>query len=449
MRPMRVGILGAGAMGLTAGYRLAQAGHEVVLIEKMELVGGLAAGFRVPSEGGDTWLERFYHHLFRSDTDIQALIDEIGLGDRLTWVKPKTSVLLQGRFHQLDDPPSVLRFEPLPLVDRLRLGGTMAYLKLQRNHRVFERTTALRWIRTYMGPRVSRLIWEPLLRAKFHDFYDRVSMAWFWSRVFCRTSQLGYVRGGFQLVYERLAELIRARGGVVRLGEEVRSVTAQPDGSIEVETDRGVQLFDQVLSTLPTRLFARVARGLPESWLARHDWGDWLGAHCVIVALDRPLLTDVYWLNVNDPGYPFLAVVDHANFMAAADYGGLHPVYLGNYLPMSSPRFQQSDAEILADFLPHLRRVNPAFDERWVKRSWVFKAPYAQPVVTLDYPSHIPGHATPLPGVFMANMFQVYPQDRGQNYSVRMANGVAALMARSPAPSSSTGSDRPAERSAP
>ena len=445
MTGMRIGILGAGAMGLTAAYGLSQAGHQVVVLEKMEVVGGLAAGFRI----GDAWLERFYHHLFRTDRAIQALIEEIGLGERLTWVKPRTSVLWQGRMHQLDDPVSVLKFRPLPFPDRLRLAASLAYLKLQRNHGVFERTTALRWIRTYMGRRVSRLLWEPLLRSKFHDFYDKVSMAWFWSRVFCRTGQLGYVRGGFQLVYERLAELIRARGGEIRLGEEVRSVASQPDGSVEVETDRGVERFDQVLSTLPTRLFARVARGLPDSWLSRHDWGDWLGAHCVILALDRPLLRDVYWLNVNDPGYPFLALVDHANFMPAGDYDGMHPVYLGNYLPMSSPRFAQSDAEILADFLPHLRKVNPEFDESWVKQSWVFKAPYAQPVVTLEYPSRIPGHETPLPGVFMANMFQVYPQDRGQNYSVKMANEVAALMASRSASAGSKGSDRPAEHSAP
>ncbi|HEY3079862.1 MAG TPA: NAD(P)/FAD-dependent oxidoreductase [Chloroflexota bacterium] len=423
---VRVGILGGGAMGLTAAYRLASAGHEVVVLEKMELVGGLAAGFKV----GDSWLERFYHHLFRSDRAIKELIEEIGLGDRLVWIKPNTSVLLGGRMHRLDDPVSVLRFGRLPLPDRLRLGAAMAYLKLQRDHRVFERTTALAWIRKAMGRRVAELIWEPLLRAKFHDYYDRVSMAWFWSRVYCRTPQLGYVRGGFQLVYERLAELVRERGGVVRLGEEVRSIASRGDGGVDVITDRGVERFDQVLSTLPTRLFARVAEGLPESWLARHDWGDWLGAHCVILALDRPLAGDVYWVNVNDPGYPFLALVDHANFMPADDYGGLHPVYLGNYLPMSSPRFTQTDEQILADFMPHLKRINPSFDQSWVKASWVFKAPYAQPVVTLDYPGHIPGHVTPLPNVYMANMFQVYPQDRGQNYSVKMANEVAELMLR-------------------
>jgi protoporphyrinogen oxidase len=420
---VRIGILGAGAMGLTAAHRLAQAGHDVVVIEKLDVVGGLAAGFRI----GDSWLERFYHHLFRSDRDVTALIEEVGLGDRLVWKKPTTATLTGQRIYQLDDPLSVLRFTPLPLVDRLRMGVALAYLKLQKDYHRFEGTTAERWIRRVMGPRVARVVWEPLLRAKFHDFHDQVSMAWFWARVFCRTPQLGYLRGGFQLLYERLADLIRQRGGQIRLGEEVSSIRVEPDGSVRVQTDRTVEHFDQVLATLPTRLFSRLAEGLPADWLSRYDWGDWLGAHCLILGLDRRL-TDVYWLNVNDPGYPFLALVEHGNYMPAADYGGLNPVYLGNYLPMSSERFAQSDEQILADYLPHLKRIRPDFDPSWVKARWAFKAPYAQPVVTQAYPTHIPPHVTPLPNVYLANMFQVYPQDRGQNYSVRMANRVAELM---------------------
>jgi len=420
---MRVGVLGAGAMGLTAAYRLAQAGHEVVVIEKMDTLGGLAAGFKI----GGAWLERFYHHLFRSDRDVTALIEELGLGDRLVWKKPVTATLWQGKQRQLDDPISVLRFDALPIVDRLRLGAAMAYLKLRKDYHRFEQTTAVEWIRRVMGPRISRVIWEPLLRAKFHDFHDRVSMAWFWARVYCRTPQLGYIRGGFQLLYERLGEEVRQRGGTIRLSEEVRAIRSLPQGGVAVETDHGVEQFDAVLATLPTRLFARLAEGLPEGWLGRYDWGDWLGAHCVILALDRPL-TDVYWLNVNDPGYPFLALVEHGHYIPPSDYGGLRPVYLGNYLPMSSERFAQSDDSIVADFLPHLRRINPEFHPSWVKDRWVFKAPYAQPVVTREYPSRIPPHETPLRGVWLANMFQVYPQDRGQNYSVRMAERVVRLM---------------------
>ena len=419
---MRIGVLGAGAMGLTAAYRLANAGHDVVVFEKQELLGGLAAGFPI----GQASLERFYHHLFQSDRTIVGLIDELGLSDRMIWAKPNTSMLVGGKAWELNSPATVLKFAPLPFVDRIRLGAAIAYLKINRDHHQFEHTTALKWIRRFMGKRVSEVVWEPQLRSKFDFYHERVSMAWFWARIFCRTPQLGYMRGGFQQFYESLGSRIRERGGDIRLSTEVTSIASDATGVV-IGTDRGEERFDQVMCTLPTRLFARLSKGLPSDWLAEYDWGDWLGAHCVILALDRPL-TDVYWLSINDPGYPYMALVEHTNFAPMADYDGLHPIYLGNYLPMSSERYTQSDESIVADYLPSLKRINPSFDPSWIKKSWVFKAPFAQPVVTQDYPRHIPPHTTPLPNVFLANMFQVYPQDRGQNYSVKMAEEVVKTM---------------------
>jgi protoporphyrinogen oxidase len=191
----------------------------------------------------------------------------------------------------------------------------------------------------------------------------------------------------------------------------------------------GDEVFDAVVATLPTRLFLRLARGLPEPYRQKHDWGDHYGAHCVILGLDRQLLRDgTYWLSVTDPGHPFLAVVEHTNFLDPADYGGLRLVYLGNYLPMSDPRFRQTDGEVLAEYLPALKRICPDFDPSWVRQSWVFKAPFAQPIVTLDYHEHIPPLKTPIPNLYLANMFQVYPQDRGQNYSIKLAYEVAQLV---------------------
>jgi protoporphyrinogen oxidase len=167
---------------------------------------------------------------------------------------------------------------------------------------------------------------------------------------------------------------------------------------------------------------------LPDEYLSRHDRGDFYGAHSVILGLSQQLMRGTYWLNIHDRGYPFLTVVEHTNYMPANDYGGLHVVYMGNYLPMTDPLFTRPDDEVLRDFLQALKRVNPAFDQSWVREAHVFKAPFAQPIVTVDYHQHIPPHETPLPGIYLANMFQVYPEDRGQNYSVRMANRVASQM---------------------
>jgi protoporphyrinogen oxidase len=134
-------------------------------------------------------------------------------------------------------------------------------------------------------------------------------------------------------------------------------------------------------------------------------------------------------MNVNDPGFPFMALVEHTNYLSAADYGGRHLVYLGNYRPMNDPLLRLSTDEVVAAFAPALARINPAFRPEWVTDAWTFAAPFAQPIVTVDYRDHIPPFATPLPGLWVASMFQVYPHDRGQNYSIDLAERLVAELA--------------------
>lgn len=412
---LHIGVLGGGALGLSAAYRAAQAGHHVTVIERENVVGGLASSFPV----GGAYLEKFYHHLFRSDTTITALIQELGLGDRLVWKKARTSSLIDGHFHQMD-PLGLLTFSAIPPVDRLRFILGMLFLKLYPNYHRFEKQTAADWVRTWMGKPVYEVVWRPLLESKFGAYAEKIAMPWLWSRVFCRSLSLGYLRGGFHQLYVALAERVRALGGEVRLGETVERIEATPDNRVRVIVDGKAEEFDRVICTLPTRLFTRLAPDLPDSYRRQYEWGNYHGAHCLVLSLDRPL-TDIYWISVHDRDFPFLVAVEHTNYMPAADYGGQRLIYLGNYLPMSDRRFSMSKDELLDWYLPYLERINPGFDRSWIRDSWVFQAPYAQPIVTVDYHQHIPPHETPIPGVYLANMFQVYPQDRGQNYSIAMA----------------------------
>ena len=253
-------------------------------------------------------------------------------------------------------------------------------------------------------------------------------MSWLWSRVHERSLRLGYVRGGFQQLYDAFGERIRSLGGTVLTSTAAGQLRVQ-DSAIEVTTDNGgLHRFDQLLVTLPTRLFMRLAPGLPSDYTARYHGPEHYGAHVLILGLDRPLLDGVYWLNINDRDLPFLALVEHTNFLPPADYGGRHLVYLGNYLPMDDPRFSQSEPEVLASYTAALRRIRPDFDPLWISDHWLFRAPYAQPIVTTDYLAQLPPHQTPLPGVYLANMAHVYPQDRGQNYSMRLGERMARLM---------------------
>jgi len=420
-------VLGAGALGLTVAARLAKSGERVTVIDREPLPGGLAAGFEV--EPG-VWLEKFYHHIFRSDTHAISMIRELGLEDRLEWKAPITATLRDGRIHQLDSPGSLLRFTPLSVIDRIRMGAGLAALKGMPNPRWLEGRTAAGWTLRWMGSAAYETVWEPLLRGKFGDAASEIAMPWLWARVHDRTQQLGYLRCGFQELYDRLAERIRHAGSEVRLGESVTSVRAERKGLL-VETDQGSEHFGRVISTLAPRLIARLVPQLPPEWRDRHEWGRAYGAHCLVLALDQSL-TSAYWLNVNDPGYPFMALVEHTNLMPASDYGGRHLVYLGNYRPMEDPLMSASKSEVLELYLPHLERLNPAFDQRWVGDSWMFAAPFAQPIVTVDYRDHIPPFRTPIPNLWTASMFQVYPHARGQNYSIALAERLVAQLELAP-----------------
>ena len=418
MATRHTAILGGGALGLTLAYRLAARGERVTLVEREALPGGLAAGFWV----GDAWLEKFYHHIFRSDKAIIALLEELGLAGKLVWPTPRNPTFYGGRPHRLDSPLTLLRFSPLRLDERLRMGAAMAYLRFLPPLGM-EGKRAAPWIRRWMGEGPYRVFWEPLLRSKFGDVAEEIALPWFWARIHDRSLALGYLRGGFQQLYDALAERVRAAGGDLQFDTTVEQVTTG-EGIVRVETSAGCLDADQVVSTLPPRLTCRVAPELPDWYQRRYDWGRAYGAHCLILALDRPL-TDSYWMNINDPGFPFMVLVEHTNYMSPADYGGRHLVYLGNYRPMDDPLHSAPKEQVLADFLPALGRINPSFDPAWVTETWMFSAPYAQPIVTPDYREHIPPFETPVPNLWQASMFQVYPHDRGQNYSIALANELA------------------------
>jgi len=417
---VRYGLIGAGALGLTVALRLAQRGHAVTVLERDPVPGGLAGSFEVAP---GIWLEKFYHHLFGTDRSAIGLIEEVGLGKALQWHEPTTTVFLGDRPYPLDSAPAVLAFKPLSVPNRLRLAAGVGYLKVLPSPGSLENQTAGRWMRRVMGRPAYETVWAPLLHGKFGDAADEVSMAWLWARIHCRTASLGYIHGGFHQLYVALSQRVTDLGGTIVHGAAASQIRRRGDGVDVIVGTSGTERvfeFDRVVSTLPTGLTVRLTPEMPADYAARHPAPRALGAHCLILSLDRPL-TDVYWIGVNEPDMPFLAVVEHTNMVDPADYGGRHLVYLGNYRSHDDPIFGQSTDEVLASFEPGLRRLNGGYDRAWVQQAWTFAAPFAQPIVTPAFARTIPGFDTPVNGLYVANMFQVYPYDRGQNYSIELA----------------------------
>lgn len=417
---MNVGIIGAGALGLMAALKIARAGHAVEVLERDDSPGGLAVNFKIAGAP----IERYYHHIFRSDTRIIALIDELGLTPKMRWGTPPTAVRTGDRTLRLDSPLNVLRFSPLSFPDRIRMGLVAAYLKLISDPERFEGETAAAWLKRWMGESVYRTVWEPQLRGKLGEFADEVSMPWFWARVHDRSMSLGYLEGGFGQLYERIASEIAGRGGNLKFGQKVERIR-QAEVGASVTVNGEAKIYDQLLVTLPTSLFLTLAPDLPDSYRAAYSQvSPHLGALNVVLAIKKQLQWS-YWLSIADPGYPFLVLVEHTNFLPKAQYGGNHVLYLGDYLPRDHRYFTMSNEELLDEWLPALKRINPEFDRDWVTEAVVNRAPFAQPIVTVGYRDKQPGFETPWINVWLSNMGQVYPHDRGQNYSLLLGEQVA------------------------
>ena len=434
---LEIGIIGAGAAGMAAAWDLVRAGHQVTIYEAGDRVGGLAAGFK--DESWNWTLEKFYHHWFTTDKDILGLIDEIGQGDKVVFPRPKTSYWIDGKIVRSEISPSAL-FLPLSPLAKLRFALGGVYIKLTPFWKPLERITAHDWFLKYMGEEAYNKFFRPLLIGKFGDYYKTVPMSWMWARVVKRSLKLGTFEGGFQAFLDALAEAIRQQGAQLCLNASVEHIALE-NGKPTLRVNSETQSFDRVISTVSPRLMLKLTDGLAETPYGQQMAAlKSIGGLCVVLATNQQLMSDgTYWLNLpavtSDKAkneFPYLALVEHTNYLPREHYGGDHILYLGDYVPPDHEYFTMSEADLVERFLPSLKQVNPNFDRSWIRKWWVFRAPYAQPVPELNHSQNIPPLQTPLPGIIWASMSQVYPWDRGTNYAVEMGRNVATLILDNP-----------------
>lgn len=436
MSQIRIGIIGGGYAGLTAAYELQKRGYAVTVLEKYGAWGGQAA--TLPLLG--TRIEHFYHHLFGSDAHILGLMDELGLSDQLRWIESKVGWFYEGRISDFVTPLDLIRFRPLSLFNRIKLGLMYLYLQRVNDWQRLEKITAHDWIIKNMGQEIYDKVWGPLLRGKFGEMADQVSMTWLWGKIKVRgssrqgataTEKLAYPMGSFEIITQALVDRLQAGGADLLLNHEVTGLTTHPDDPQRVTgvvTAKGTLPFDAVIATVPGYNLLEIA---PPSL-----GGEYAGrlksvryqAALVLLLVSKQSLSRIYWMNIADRRMPFVAVIEHTNYVPPSEYQDRHLIYVSNYLERDDPRFQMKAEELFELYLPHLQQINPAFQADWIEKKVLLRAEAGQPVITCNYSERMPDHRTPLQGLYLANTLQIYPEDRGTNYSVRLGQTISRLV---------------------
>lgn len=280
-----------------------------------------------------------------------------------------------------------------------------------------------------MGKESWRVLWQPLMDKKFGRFSGNIPASWFWARIKSRTASLGYPEGGFLLFAQAIAKKILKNQGKIFYSTRIVNIEKSGDQIKITSQDNRQWFFDQVICTLPTDLFLNITPSLPDQYKKTIKKLQGIGAANLVLSLKNQFLEDgTYWLNINDHKFPFLAVVEHTNFVDSKNYNNERIIYVGSYIDTKSKYFKLSDQELLKIYLPYLKKINPMFERDWINKFWLYRANFAQPIISKRYSKQIPAIRTPIKGLYLANIQQVYPWDRGTNYAVALGQKVAQII---------------------
>jgi len=417
----RVVVIGAGAMGLAAGYRAAKEGHAVDVIEAASEPGGMAGHF----DFGGLSLERFYHFACLSDGPTFELMNELGIGDKMMWRKT-TMGYFDGRLHAWGDPISLFKYPGLSLLEKMRYG-LFALVCVRRNSwPAIEHESAKDWILRWCGKSIYNRFWKPLFEFKFYGYADNISASWIWTRIrrigrsrkSMLEERLGYIEGGTLTLVNALMEGIKAHGGRVHLGTPALRVTTSDGRVTGVQTAEQTFEADAVICTAPTPLVSAMVPDLPTDWKQRYDSIHNIGVICVIFKLAH-MVTPHFWVNISAPGIEIPGIIEFSNLR---NVGGDSIVYVPYYMPVTNEKFSWPDERLLAEAFSCLQRINPLLKDTDVKDTKVARLRYGQPICEPGFAAKIPPVQTPIAGLQIADTCFYYPEDRGIAESVRLGS---------------------------
>lgn len=423
-QPQRIAVLGAGPMGLAVAYQLVKDGHQPVIFEADDRVGGMTATF----DFNGLEIERYYHFHCTSDKDFLQMLDELGLSARMNWVETKMGYWYQNRLQPWGNPIALLTFKGLSLSAKFRYG-LHAFLSTRRKDwEPLDNVEATGWIKKWVGTEAYEVLWRRLFELKFYDYTSNLSAAWIWSRVRrIGTSRydlfrekLGYLDGGSNTLLKGMKDAIEVGGGEFRLSTPVQRVMIENGSVSGVITSDGQEKFDKVVSTVPLPYVPLIMPDLPAEIMAQFAALKNIAVVCVIAKLRKPV-TENFWLNTNDPEMDIPGIIEYSNLRPLAD----HVVYVPFYMPGEHPKFAESNEVFLTKVRKYIKKINPELTDEDFIDIRASRYRHAQPICDPGYLSRLPNRKLPVQGLWVADTSYYYPEDRGISESIGFGRSMA------------------------
>lgn len=420
----RIAVLGAGPMGLAVAYQLACDGHQPVLFEADDRVGGMTACF----DFSGLQIERYYHFHCTSDSAFLQMLNELGIAEKMHWVETKMGYWYQGQLQAWGNPIALLRFRGLGWIAKFRYGLHAFLCTRRTDWQPLDHVEAIGWIKRWVGAEAWEVLWRRLFDYKFYEYSSNLSAAWIWSRIRrigrSRSSlmreKLGYLEGGSATLLHALQAAIQNRGGELRLNSPVQRVLMEAGKVVGVQTAAGIEAFDKVISTVPLPYVPRLMPDLPTYLLEQFRALNNIAVVCVIAKLRKPVSGN-FWLNVNDPEMDIPGLVEYSNLRPLPE----SVVYVPFYMPGEHPKFAEPDQVFLDKVKRYLKTINPSLEDADFIELRASRYRHAQPICEPGYLDRLPPAALPVQGLWVADTSYYYPEDRGISESLGYGRALA------------------------
>jgi protoporphyrinogen oxidase len=420
----KIGVIGAGPMGLACAYKLLKAGYAVEIFEADDRIGGMSASF----DFDGMKIERYYHFICAPDQPLFDMLDELGVADKLRWRETRQGYFFKGKLYRWGEPWALLAFPHLNIIQKIRYALHVMYAKSISDWRKLDKISATQWLTSWLGEKTYMAMWHNLFYLKFFEYKDQLSAAWLGTRIkrvaLSRKSlfreKLGYLEGGSDTFLDAIEAKIREMGGIIHLSCPVRKVLTENGKVTGLQADDNKSTLSNLISTVPLPYVPRFAPDLPREFKERITSIENIGVVCVLFKLNQPL-TDNFWMNIQDDDIKVPGVIEYSNLNPL----GNALVYVPFYMPKTHPDYSKPDADFLQRSAEYLKKINPSFSENWILASKASRYEFAQTICPPDFYAKLPPMKTPLDGFYMADTSYYYPEDRSISESIRVGFDLA------------------------